>query len=206
MAASIEQQQSSVEKQQTSLGEQQSSLKNLMAPSVDLQRKSVLAQAQGAVEREAESDSFLVLPWPKAPVMDMASAGCEPLPQRDVEALVAENAARNGLRPELLREVMRHESAFRPCAVSRAGAQGLMQLMPATSDHFSVSDPFDPKQNVAAGAKFLRFLLERYGGDLSLALGAYNAGPLRVDQTGAVPQISETQRYVNSILGAITVE
>jgi soluble lytic murein transglycosylase-like protein len=206
MAASVEQQQSSVQRQQSSLAAPQSSPKDLMAPSLDLQKKSVQVQAQGSVEPNAGSESFLTLPWPALASAEMVLADCDPLPPRDVESLVAENAVRNGLRPELLREVMRRESAFRPCAVSRAGAQGLMQLMPATASQFRVTDPFDPQQNAAAGAKFLKFLLERYGGDVALALGAYNAGPARVDEAGGVPAIQETRQYVHSILGALVFE
>jgi soluble lytic murein transglycosylase-like protein len=132
-----------------------------------------------------------------------ATADCDPLSSGEVEALIEENSRREDLKPELIREVMRRESGFRPCATSRAGAQGLMQLMPATAQQFHVSDPFDPKQNAAAGAKFLKTLVDRYGGDVSLALGAYNAGPGRVDEAGGVPAIPETRNYVTSILQAM---
>jgi soluble lytic murein transglycosylase-like protein len=78
-----------------------------------------------------------------------------------------------------------------------------MQLMPATSRQFGVADPFDPRQNVQAGAKFLKQLLVRYNGDVAKALAAYNAGPSRVDQAGAVPDIPETIEYVSSVLAAL---
>src|SRR5205085_361018 len=98
----------------------------------------------------------------------------------------------------------RQESGSRPCAVSAKGAQGLMQLMPATSQQFGVADPFDARQNIQAGAKFLKQLLTRYGGDVTKALAAYNAGPGRVDQAGgAVPGIPETIHYVSSILSSL---
>lgn len=105
--------------------------------------------------------------------------------------------------PALLRAVIGQESGFRPCAVSRAGAQGLMQLMPGTAAGLNVSNPFDPQENVFAGSKFLRLLLDRYNGDLPKALGAYNAGPARVDAVGGIPPIAETQNYVNSIMRKI---
>jgi soluble lytic murein transglycosylase-like protein len=78
---------------------------------------------------------------------------------------------------------------------------GLMQLMPATAQALGVADPFDPAQSVEAGGRYLRQLLERYGGDLRLALGAYNAGPGRVDREGGVPRIAETEEYVRRVLG-----
>ncbi len=81
-----------------------------------------------------------------------------------------------------------------------------MQLMPETAREFNVANPFDAKQNVRGGAALLKQLLERYGGDLSLALGAYNAGAMRVDQAGGVPQIDETQNYVASIIGSLETE
>lgn len=101
---------------------------------------------------------------------------------------------------DTLRAVMQQESAFRPCSVSPKGAMGLMQLMPATASQFGVSDPFDNERNVEAGATFLKQLLVRYGGDLTLALGAYNAGPAKVDASGGVPDIPETQNYIKQIL------
>jgi soluble lytic murein transglycosylase-like protein len=102
--------------------------------------------------------------------------------------------------------VIRKESAFYPCAVSPKGALGLMQLMPATAEMLGVTDPFDPKQNVDAGAKFLKQLIEKYAGDLPLALSAYNAGPARVDTARGVPDIAETKNYVADILSSIRVE
>jgi soluble lytic murein transglycosylase-like protein len=100
----------------------------------------------------------------------------------------------------LLRAVIERESAYRPCVVSPAGAQGLMQLMPATAGEFGVDNPFDPGQNIDAGAKYLKQLMERYKGDLGLALAAYNAGPTTVDRSAGSPAIPETQDYVRAIL------
>ncbi len=183
---------------------QRASVQQAMTGSLDQQRWSVRLQARGVVEQEGTSGEFYTIPWPKPLHMEAGiAAECDPLPATEVEALIAENARIQNLKPELLREVMRRESGFRPCAVSKAGAQGLMQLMPATASQLQVSDVFDPKQNVSAGAKFLKTLLNKYGGDVSLALGAYNAGPGRVDEAGGVPAIPETQEYVSKILGAI---
>jgi hypothetical protein len=184
---------------------QRAAVQQAMTASIEQQRKSVRIQARGSVEQpEVAPDKFYTIPWPKPLQMEGGiTAECDPLPATEIETLIADNARSEKLQPELLREIMRQESGFRPCAVSRVGAQGLMQLMPATAADFSVSDAFDPKQNVAAGAKFLKTLLTRYKGDVALALGAYNAGPARVDQAGGVPQIPETKDYVARILGAI---
>lgn len=182
---------------------QRASVIQSMSPGIQRQREAIRLQAATAA-RTFSSEVFATLAWPEAlPPAPPVLADCSPLPVSDVEQLVAENAARERLDPDLLREVMRRESGFRPCAVSRAGAQGLMQLMPVTAQQFRVGNVMNAKENAAAGAKFLRLLLDRYGGDIALALGAYNAGPTRVDQAGGVPEIPETRQYVNSILTAI---
>lgn len=115
--------------------------------------------------------------------------------------MVGEAASKEGLSADLLRSVMKQESGFRPCAVSSKGAMGLMQLMPATAGQLGVQNPFDPVSNVDGGAKLLKQLLGRYGGDVPMALGAYNAGPAKVDAAGGVPAIPETMDYVWKILG-----
>jgi hypothetical protein len=113
--------------------------------------------------------------------------------------LVREKSQASGLAPELLYAVIEQESRFAACAVSPKGAAGLMQLMPDTQSHFGVADPFNPDRNVAAGAKFLRQLIGRFG-DLRLALAAYNAGPETVARCGGVPNIPETLTYVDRIM------
>lgn len=174
-----------------------------MEASLEKQRVSVRTQMASAVAAPPQSSSpaFFTVPWPKS--VAMLPANCDPLPKTRVEELIAKAAEKESVKPELVREVMQRESGFRPCAVSVAGAQGLMQLMPATAEQFGVKDPFDPEQNVAAGTRFLKQLLERYKGDVALTLAAYNAGPGTVDQAGGVPGISETQNYVREILKRI---
>jgi soluble lytic murein transglycosylase-like protein len=114
---------------------------------------------------------------------------------------LADAAAReNRVDADLVLAVMRQESGYRPCAVSAKGAMGLMQLMPDTAADLGVLDAFDAAENVSGGARLLRTLLDRYAGNLNLALGAYNAGPARVDEFGGVPPFPETTRYVDAIV------
>ncbi len=105
-------------------------------------------------------------------------------------------AAEFGVEEAIVRAVMHAESAFNPNALSRAGAQGLMQLMPATARRFGVANPYDPGQNIRGGVEYLAWLLKRFNGDLTLAAAGYNAGEGAVDRHKGVPPYSETQRYV----------
>jgi soluble lytic murein transglycosylase-like protein len=117
-----------------------------------------------------------------------------------VEKSVQQAAAKYNLAPDLIRGVIRAESNFQADAVSSAGAKGLMQLMPDTAKELGVTNPFDIQQNVDGGARYLRQMLDRFGGDLKLALAAYNAGPGAVEQfKGDVP-FSETRHYVRRVL------
>lgn len=131
------------------------------------------------------------------------AGGCGTLSEARLTPLIESASARTGLAAALLRAVIGQESAFDPCAVSSKGALGLMQLMPETARDLDVGDPFDPEQNVAAGSRYLMQLLLRYGGDLPLALGAYNAGPSRVDAWLGVPPIAETQNFVQRVLARL---
>jgi hypothetical protein len=113
--------------------------------------------------------------------------------------LIGEAARAQGIAPELVASVIAVESNFNPRAVSARSARGLMQLMPETAARFGVSNVFDPRQNINAGARYLKELLERYNGNLALALAAYNAGPEKVEQFRAVPPYRETRDYVRRV-------
>jgi len=115
------------------------------------------------------------------------------------DELIGESARFYRLPPALVKAVIAAESAFDPLAVSRKGAQGLMQLMPQTAAQLGVEDPLEPASNVMGGSGYLRAMIDRYG-DLSRALAAYNAGPTAVDRYGGVPPYRETRDYVDRVL------
>jgi hypothetical protein len=119
--------------------------------------------------------------------------------QEEIDASIVMAAARHNVDPNLVRAVVKVESNFNSNAVSRKGAMGLMQLMPQTAKSLKVNNPFDPDQNVDAGVRHLKQLLENYGGDVNLTLAAYNAGSGAVARSAGVPRFAETQNYVRRI-------
>lgn len=118
----------------------------------------------------------------------------------DVERLVSANANTWGVDPALVKAIIANESGFDPNATSKTGAQGLMQLEPGTAADLGVSNAYDPAQNVAGGTRYIRGLLDRFHGDLRLAIAAYNAGPGAVVKYNGVPPYAETQQYVENVL------
>jgi soluble lytic murein transglycosylase-like protein len=117
-----------------------------------------------------------------------------------VDGYIMESASRNGLDPLLVYSIMHQESSFKQRAISYKGARGLMQLMPGTAARYGVTNIFDPKQNIEGGSRYMKFLLNRFQGDLSLALAGYNAGEGAVDKYGwRIPPYAETQEYVRRI-------
>ncbi len=108
---------------------------------------------------------------------------------------------RHGVDPALVHALVKVESDFNPYALSRKGAMGLMQLMPQTAMDMDVQNSFDPSDNVDGGVKYLRYLIDRYEGNLSLALAAYNSGETAVKKWGTIPPFKETQNYVQRVLG-----
>jgi hypothetical protein len=124
----------------------------------------------------------------------------------ELHSLADQHAERHALNPALVRAVIQAESAWNPRAVSPKGALGLMQLMPETATALGVADPFDPAQNIQAGVRYLKGLLDRYDGNAELALAAYNAGPGAVEKYGRrIPPYRETQAYVRKIVSVTEV-
>lgn len=117
-----------------------------------------------------------------------------------IEHAIQRAAERYNIPSELIQSVVRCESNFKPEALSHAGAQGLMQLMPATAGDLGVTDPFDIQQNVDGGTRYLRQMLDRFEGDIESALAAYNAGPGTVSRYGGIPPYRETQAYVEKVM------
>jgi len=140
--------------------------------------------------------------WPGVRVKSAAPSAVRLKPASSKEMLraITQTSALHRLDPALVRAVIKAESSFDPGAVSRQGAMGLMQLMPKTALSLRVTDPYDPGQNIAGGVRHLRYLLDRYQGNLPLALAAYNAGETRVSRDSGVPRIRETREYVRRVL------
>ena len=130
------------------------------------------------------------------------AAAPAPVPPAQIDALVQQNASTWQVDPALIKAVIANESGFDANATSGVGAQGLMQLMPATAASLGVRDAYDPVQNVAGGTRYLKGLLDRFGGDKRLAIAAYNAGPGAVEKYGDIPPYRETRNYVQNVLAS----
>lgn len=122
-----------------------------------------------------------------------------------IRSLIPQIAKEMDLDPKLLEAVVEQESSFDPMAISKAGAMGLMQLMPETAHDLGVTDPFNPEQNLRGGATYLKQMLTKYG-NVDLALAAYNAGPGRVDRAGGIPDLAETKEYVQKIKARLAAQ
>lgn len=147
----------------------------------------------------AYATNFVGPPSPRARGVS-GRLGPDGMPPRDLTRMIDRAAQRHGVEPELVHAVVRAESGYNDQAVSRAGAMGLMQLMPGTADMVGVSDAFEPAQNVEGGTQYLRMMLDRFGNDLTLAIAAYNAGPSAVENYGGVPPYRETREYLGRVL------
>lgn len=129
--------------------------------------------------------------------------GPHSLPPAQLDALVRSASSVNAVDPKLVFAVIDAESHGDPAAVSRVGAQGLMQLMPGTAAQYGVGNPFDPAENVAGGTRYLHDLLRRYKGNVRFAVAAYNAGPGAVDAARGVPAFAETRAYVDRVVAEL---
>ncbi len=118
----------------------------------------------------------------------------------DIDLIIFREGKRQGVDPRFIHAVIKQESRYDPKAISHAGAQGLMQMMPATADRFGLRDPYNASANVEAGTKYLKWLLKRFDGDVSKALAGYNAGEGAVDRYQGIPPYAETQNYIKKIV------
>jgi len=182
--------------------------RSLVYWSVTKHRWKAVPPANGATMRAARSaaaevNQYLGQEPNQAVSGSQASAsdfgGGKTFSQQELDAAIDEAAARHNVDPNLVRSVIKVESNFNPNAVSSKGAMGLMQLMPSTARQLKVTNPFDPQQNVDAGVRHLKKLLESYGGDVKLSLAAYNAGAGAVARSAGIPRFAETQNYVRRI-------
>jgi Transglycosylase SLT domain len=152
------------------------------------------ANVQAAKSAAAEVDQYLGKPSPQ-----QNSSIRGGFTQQEVDAAIDKAASRHNVDANLVRALVKVESNFNPNAVSRKGAMGLMQLMPQTARQLNVSNPFNPEENVDAGVRHLKRLLESYGGDVQLSLAAYNAGSGAVARSAGIPRFAETRNYVRRI-------
>jgi soluble lytic murein transglycosylase-like protein len=153
------------------------------------------ANVRAARSAAAEVDQYLGKPSTDQAASSPRSA----LTQMEIDAAIDKAAARHNVDPNLVRALVKVESNFNPNAVSRKGAMGLMQLMPSTARQLKVSNPFNPEENVDAGVRHLKKLLESYNGNVPLSLAAYNAGSGAVSRSAGIPRYRETRNYVRRI-------
>lgn len=118
----------------------------------------------------------------------------------DYHQIIYSKSRKYNIEPSLIKAVIKVESNWDSTAVSRKGAMGLMQLMPFTAKEMDVKNPFNPEENIEGGIRYLRYLLDKFNGDLTLALAAYNAGPKTIEEFGGIPPVPETQKYIKRVL------
>jgi soluble lytic murein transglycosylase-like protein len=168
-----------------------------------LATQQVQNQSATVTELEPKQSQMRVMSSASAPMTRKTQMASLQVPQSAawISDIVEKAALRHSVDPNLVRAIVQVESNFNPHAVSRKGAIGLMQLMPRTAKSLNVSNPYDPAQNVDAGVRHFKELLDSYGGNLELSLAAYNAGVSAVHKSGGVPHYSETRNYVKKITG-----
>lgn len=159
---------------------------------------AVGAAGGAEVKLQRQPDGSLLMVNAPGPVPRQATGSLRA--RAEIDDLIEAHARRQSLDPALVHAVITVESSYNPAARSSDGAMGLMQLMPTTARSLRVEDPYDPEQNLRGGTTYLRRMLDRYGGDLALALAGYNAGPEAVDRYKGLPPYPETHSYVDRVL------
>lgn len=168
-------------------------LPGLPQPGGDAGTASFAAVLQSEMNGQSGLPSVENTLAPNAPAM---------VPPAQIDALVNDNAQAQNVDPALIKAIIANESGFNANATSNVGAQGLMQLMPGTAAALGVSNAYDPAQNVAGGTKYIKEMLQHFGGDVRLAVAAYNAGPGAVEKYGGIPPYAQTQNYVQNVLAS----
>ena len=186
-----------------------SKIQSLINSSSEMSAMKRAAEIERMVEQQAKAAENVEKPKQSfadvlkvVPPTDFKYQDQEPMSATKVEIqrLVSESCEKHKVDPKLVMALIQQESGFNQNAISKTGAQGLMQLMPATAKSLGVTNAFNPSQNIEGGVKYLKGLLDRFNGNTILALAAYNAGPNAVKQHNGVPPYKETQNYVRNVL------